>query len=347
MADFMPAFLKGSCMRYLTPVLIVLLLISVIANGVMYLKYRSHRPILTVNATTLSKNDMDGYLEIIYGVDYKAIFTRRTLIHDAAIKAAVSPSDEEVNQKFQEAKQINWQYATTMNNNPWLADEGRKTLRENIELQRIQAKGIPYTDDDLRDEYKLQPAVYDTPSKAVAEVALLKNGIHNAEIIKLIGADPPVKPSAIMSSYRGEVRFLGDNNIYTFVQHFGTMEQGLVFTMKPGEVKQMPAPAEVKSAGFTTMVVRLNKIIPGHKAEWTDPKQPVNDQRQKDYKATQEALRMNVALKRANPAQELLRSLMQSAKLEAEDQADIENIKLKLLPPDDTNMMSAGKDKLK
>jgi hypothetical protein len=333
-------------MRYLTPVLIVLLLISLIANGVMYLKFRSHRSILTVNGVGLSKYDLDTYLETIYGVDYKAIFTRRTLIHDAATKAALSPSDDEVNQKFQEAKQVNWQYASTMNNNPWLADEGRKSLRENMELQRLQVKGVPYTEDDLRDEYKLQPAVYDTPSRAEAEVALLKNS-HNAEIIKLIGDDPPVKPSAIMSNFRGEVRFLGDNNVYTFVQHFGTPEQGLVFGMKPGEVKQIPAPAEVKSAGFTTMVVRLNKIIPGHKAEWIDPKLPPTDQREKDYKATQEALRMSVALKGANSAQELLRSLMQNATFDVEDPVDLENIKLKLLPPDDTSTTNTGKNKPK
>ena len=44
---------------------------------------------------------------------------------------------------------------------------------------------------------------------------------------------------------------------------------------------------------------------------------------------------MNVALKRANPAKETLRALFQSAKIEAEDPIDMENIKLKLFPPED------------
>jgi hypothetical protein len=330
-------------MRYLTPVLIVLLLVSVIANGVMYLKFRSHRAILTVNGVGLSKYDLDTYLETIYGVDYKAVFTRRTLIHQAAVKNNLAPTDSEVNEKFQEAKQVNWQYASTMNNNPWLADEGRRSIQEQLELNRLRAKDIPITEDEVKDEYKLQPAMYDTPSKAEAEVALLKNGIHTDAIVDMISQTPAVKPAAIVSSYRGDVRFLGDNNVYTFIQHFGTPEQGMVFGMKPGEVKKMPAPAEVRSAGYTMMVVRLNKITPGHKAEWTDPKVAPNDPRIKDYKATQEALRLTVALKRANPPDEFIRSLLQSAKIEAEDPVDIDNIKLKLLPPVDQS--GTGKDK--
>ena len=334
-------------MRYLTPVLIVLLLVSVIANGVMYLKFRSHRAIITVNGAGLSKYDLDNYLETIYGVDYKATFTRRALIHDAAAKSHLSPTAEEVNQKFQEAKQMNWQYANTMNNNPWLGDEGRKSIQENIELKRLIAKDIPVTDDDIKDEYKLQPAAYDTPSKAEAEVALLKNGPHIDDIVRLMSTDPPVKPSAIMANYRGEVRFLGDNNIYTFVQHFGTPEQSLVFNMKVGEVRRMAAPPEIKQAGFNLMAVRLNKIIPGHKADLTDPKLAASDPREKDYQATQEALHLNVAIKRANSPQELLQSLMKTAKIDVEDPNDLENIKLKLMPPDDATQANAGKDKSK
>src|SRR6478609_8664383 len=113
-------------MRYLTPVLIVLLLVSLIANGVMYLKFRSHRAILSVNDKGLSKYDMDSYLESIYGVDYKALFVARTLIHDAAVKAGLAATPDEINKKFREAKELQWTYASTMNNNPWLADEARK-----------------------------------------------------------------------------------------------------------------------------------------------------------------------------------------------------------------------------
>jgi hypothetical protein len=333
-------------MRYLSPVLIVLLLISVIANGVMYLKFRSHRAILSVDAANLSKYDLDTYLESIYGVDYKAVFVRRALIHDAAVKARVAPTDAEVNQKFQEAKQLNWTFASTMNSNPWLADEGRKNIQENMELNRLRAKDIPVTDDDIRDEYNAQPAAFDTVSKAEAEVALLKNGLHTNEIVKLIGAGgaspntPGVKPAAIMSSYRGEVRFLGDNYVYTFIQHYGTPEQSLVFNMKPGDVKMLDTkeiPDTLRQAGYTAMVVRLNRIIPGHKADLKDPGLPATDQREVDYKTTHENLRLAVALKRANPPQELIRSLYQAASphINAEEPTDIDNIKLKLFPPEE------------
>ena len=64
-------------MRYLMPTLIILLLASLIANGVMYAKYRSHRPIMTVNGVGISKFDMDSYLEQTQGPQYKALMAQR------------------------------------------------------------------------------------------------------------------------------------------------------------------------------------------------------------------------------------------------------------------------------
>ena len=165
-------------MRYLTPALIVVLMISLIANAVMFLKWRSGRPILSVNGSHMSKNDLDVYLESIYGIDYKANFVRRTIVHDAAEKLKKAMTPEEVNQKFQEAKKMQWTYANTVNSSPWLAEEARRTIQEQMELARICANEVPVTPDDVRDEYNLNPAKYDTPSQAETEVALLKNGPH-------------------------------------------------------------------------------------------------------------------------------------------------------------------------
>lgn len=362
-------------MRYFTPVLVVLLLASVIANGVMYLKFRSHRPILSVNGIAMSKIELDSYLENVYGVDFKVAFVRRALIHDAAEKNSLSPSDAEVTEKYQEMKRLNLTYANTMNNNPWLADEARRAIREDIELKRLQAKDIPVTEDDVRDEYNARPALYDTPSEAETEVAVIKNGPKSDEItnqvVQLLSAQgkpivqpgkpdiptPGVKPSVIMGNYRGEVRFLGDNNVCTFIRHVGSQEQPFVFSMQPGEVKEVPPkqiPPELRQAGFTRMIIRVNNITPGHKADLVDPedyedktghktsKTPKTDasvvetRREKQFRTTMELLRQNVALSRANSARELLRSLFQSAKIDAEDQSDIENVKFKLFPPEET-----------
>ena len=339
-------------MRYLTPALIVLLMVSLIANGVMYLKFRSGRAILSVNGVGLSKFDLDTHLESVYGADYKANFVRRTLIHRAAIKNNVAMTQVEVNQKFKEAKQLQWTYANTVNSSPWLALEAQNTIQEQMEMARLRAKDISVTSDDIRDEYNLQPARYDTPSKAETEVALLKKGVHTNEILQLMstgGTNTQVRavnPSAIMANYRGEVRFIGDNNVFTFIQHFGTAEQSMVFNMKEGQVLQVPTqqvPREIKQAGYSIMLIRLIKIHPGHKADLVDPKLKPDDPRQKDYIATQELLRLTVALKRANPGQELLRTLYQNAKIEAEEQTDIDYIKLRLFPPDDTTQVTRPK----
>jgi hypothetical protein len=346
-------------MRYLTPALIVVLMISLIANTVMVLKWRSGRPILSVNGVNMSKNDLDMYLESVYGTDFKASFVRRVLIRQAAEKIHQAMTPDEVTEKFQEAKQLQWTYAKTVNSSPWLAEEARRTIQEQVELARVQAHDIPVTPDDIRDEYNLNPAKYDTPSKALTEVAIIrKDSIHKSDILHLIGIgegsdkNTGVKPSAVMAAYQGEVAYIGDNNVFTFFQRFGVPEQSLVFNMKEGDVLMVPpkqVPAEFVQAGYPTMVVHLIKIIRGHKADLEDPSKNPNidkaelPERIKDYKKTMETLRLTVALKHANPAQEVLRNLYQNAKIEVEEPTDKEYIKRKLFPPDDTSATVATK----
>lgn len=308
-------------MRFRIPALVSLLVISLIFNGVLWLKYRSRRAILTVEGVEISKYDMDTYLEGLYGPDFKANQALHILIHKEAVAKGVSVTDEAVNKKFQEAKATDWQFAWEMNTYPWQADRRRADIRAKMEIDRLLAKDVPVTDDDIRDEYNLAPVVYDTPNRAETNVALMNKDTHLNEVIQMLSKDPPIKPSSIMDSYRNDVRFIGDNYVYTFLQRFGTNEQNAIFSMQPRTVKRVAPTPEFGKAGYSSIVIRLNAIIPGHKADLNDPE-------------TKEQIRLAVALKRARPVKELMRDLLQKAKIWSEDPSDIDTIRRAILKED-------------
>jgi hypothetical protein len=309
-------------MRYLTPTLIILLLASLIANGVMYAKFRSHRAIMTVNGVGISKFDMDTYLEQNYSPQYKALMTQRILFHQEAEKDNLTAKDSEVDYNYNLAKEQDYNFASQMRMNPWLADETKNKIRQQIEMNRVLIKDIPVSEDEIKEEYQKNSLKYDTPRKARTELAVIyRTTAHKDEIVQLMSkTDPPVKASSIMDNYRGEVAFLGENNIFTFTQPFGADKvNATIFSMKPGEVKELPVSPEFSAQGVLKMIVRMREIIPGKKADLKDPR-------------TLESIRYNVAIKRSKPASETLERLWDNMKFDSEDPNDKTYIEALLLP---------------
>ena len=296
-------------MRYLTPLLVLALIVSVILNAVVITRWRGRRAVFNVNGQSVTKADMDGYLEQQNGPNYKYMMTRRILIDQEAHAQGVAPTDGEIEEEFNNKKELDFQFAEQLTNAPWIADEYKNQIREQIEEQHLLAKDIPITDEELKEEYNANPALYDTPNKAHCEVAVILNDAHTEDIRRLMAqTTPPISPITIMQTYPREVLFIGDNNRFTFTQAFGKEGNADIFIMTPKEVKVLDA-GPLQQMGARKLVVRLDDIAPGHRADLNDPK-------------TLNKLKLNVALRRARPLPELLSTLWAKAKLDFEDPSD-------------------------
>lgn len=304
-------------MRFVTPILIIILVASLIANGVMYAKWRSHRPIFTVNSTSVSKYDMDSYLAQNFAPEYKTLMARRILIHDEAVKHKLSPSQVEINEAFEEQKEHDWRFANRMRTNPWIADETKNAIRQSIEQSRLLVKDIQVTPQEIEEEYKTYTLRHDTPSKAKVELGIVLNETRLDQVVELLKKG--VKPGAIMENMRREVVFIGNEDVFTFFQPFNTKENSQIFSMKPGEVKKLPVTPDLAMQGGKAIVVKMIEIIPGKKADLNDPK-------------TQEKLRLAIAGRSAKPLNELLSKLWSEAKIESEDPKDKQTIENLLFP---------------
>ena len=283
------------------------------------MRYRNKKTIFTLNGESVTRSDMDDYLEKQFGPTYKAMMAQRLLIDQEARRKGLAPSETEINDEFGLKKELDWQFASRIATSPWLSDESRQEIKQQLEQQKLLAQDITVTEEEVREEYNAHPALYDAPAKAHTEVAAVLNEIHLEDIRKLMAqTDKPVGPRQIMQMYPREVVFIGDDDKFTFVQAYNTEMNKDVFTMGPHDVKVM-LPGDLGQQGARRLVVKMLDITPGKKADLNDPK-------------TLNRIKMNVALRRTRPASEMLAGLWASSSFQSADQGDRAQIERMFFP---------------
>ncbi len=316
-------------MRSLGKFVIGLILVaSVLANFVAFKKYRNTRPIFWVNGQGYTQKEFYSFLEGQAGPEIKAKIASRMAIEQEAKKQGLDPTDAEVQQTFDEQKELNWKFAQEMQRSPWKAEEAKNAIREALCKQKLLVKDITTTPDELKDEYNLRAAAYDIPNKAHAEFAVVMDDSLVDQVKILMSKDkPPVNPREIMAQFPNKVYFLGENYTYTFVQPFGHPEiLTELFSMKPGDVKVTNPSATDAKSGVKKIVIRMNEVIPGHKSDPNDPK-------------IKEKINTQVALRRGKPWQEKFTEIWGNTKFVSENPNDEKYINMVLFP----NRTAAGK----
>lgn len=306
-------------MRLLRPLIVFVMIISVVINFVLWKAYRSTKTIFTLNGEPVTRANEDEYLEKQFGPTYKAMMAQRLLIDQEARKKGVAPSETEISDEFTLKKELDWQFASRIATSPWLAEESRQEIKQQLEQQKLLAQDIAVTEEEVREEYNAHPALYDAPAKAHTEVAAVLNEIHLEDIRKLmLRNDPPVNSKTIMQMFPREVVFIGDDDKFTFVQAYNTEMNKDVFTMAPREVKVM-LPGDLGSQGARRLVVKMLDITPGKKADLNDNK-------------TLNRIKMNVALRRTRPASEMLAALWAASNFQSADPTDKAQIERMFFP---------------
>lgn len=306
-------------MRLLRPLIVIVLVLSLVFNVVLWMRYRNQKVIFTLNNEPVTRAQMDDYLEKQFGPTYKAMMAQRLLLDQEARKKGVAPSDTEVDDEFKLKKELDWQFASRISASPWLAEESRAEIKQQLEQQKLLAADISVTEEEVREEYNAHPALYDSPAKAHTEVAAILNEIHLEDIRKLMAQnDKPISPKMIMQMYPREVLFIGDDEKFTFVQAYNTEMNKDVFTMAPHDVKVM-LPGDLGQQGARRLIVKMLDVIPGKKADLNDPK-------------TLNRIKMNVALRRTRPASEMLANLWAQSTFTSADPTDRAQIEHMFFP---------------
>lgn len=306
-------------MKALKSLIYVVLIGSLILNVVLYGKTRK-RAVISVNTQGISQKDIDNYLERQAGQQVKATMVQKALIEQAAKKNGVEPTKEEVDAAYNEQKELNWQVAREVMIYPFAADKRKDDLRLALMQQELLYKDVQVTDEEIKEEYNRRPSYYDAPDKAKTSFCVVLKDGDVAEIKSMM--EKNTQPSVLTAQKRNQVAFLGDNYVYTFAKPFAEKSKNVaieqVFGLKPGAVLQLP-PSEFQKEGAKAVLVRLDHLELGKKADLNDPK-------------TKKRVRNVLASQRAVPWKEYLNKLWADMKFESEEPNDKKYIESILFP---------------
>ncbi|GDX40259.1 hypothetical protein LBMAG21_05510 [Armatimonadota bacterium] len=298
-----------------------LLFVSLVVNVVLYVKFRSRRPILKVNGESITKKDVNDYLEQ-KNPNIKAVMVERVLVKSEAVKQGVWPAEQEIIDIYNEKKELDWQFARRVNTNPWMVAEEKSTIQYDLARQRLLTKDVQVDDAMLEEEYNIYKAAYDTPDKARLHLTLLFRKAPIADVRSMLEKVPQQAPADIARAFPGQVVFLGDKDVFTVTRALGgkaaSPQLQDLFNLKPGEVREFPA-EELRSLGAQTILARMVEVVPGKPADKNEPK-------------THEKLRMGASLRRAKPWQEKLTLLWGNSEFWSEDPNDKGNVEMMFFP---------------
>src|SRR5262245_40506221 len=116
-------------MRFAKVIIVVILLFSLGLNFILYTKYRNRRAIISINGQGITKKDLDDYLENKAGPQVKRLMVERALVQQEAEKQKVWPTDQEVDEAFNEKKETDPTFAQQMSGNPWAVAETKNDIR--------------------------------------------------------------------------------------------------------------------------------------------------------------------------------------------------------------------------
>jgi hypothetical protein len=295
-------------MRLARALFVLILVASLFANVIMYMRWSGKRPIFSVNGQGVSKRDFDNYLEDRVGPQSKIELVQEMMIEQEATKQGVLPSEQEAKDAVDELRQTSWQFANQLMAHPWAILDAERKAKLQLAEKRLLTKDIQVTPEETQEEYNQHPWSFDTPNKAQVELAAIMDPSHTNDVKELM--DKQISPEVIMRQLtRKVVVFLGDGYKLTLEQPFGTKTNAPLFAMKPNEVRVLKPDPPLLQSGVKQIVVRMLQTTPGHKADFNDPK-------------TKENLRLAVALKRAAPWSEYLSKLWASTDFQSDDPND-------------------------
>ena len=322
-------------MRYLRTILIVLLIISFSANVFLWAKNARRQAQITINNKKITKKEYYDWLEQHDGSNMMALMTKYYLLSQAAEKAGLSPTKDEIDKEMNLKLESNPNLATQFQFQPWAKEDQRRDIEMALCAMNLTTKDVTVTDDEINEFFKGSGEKYDEPTKYHTKVLIardpdtadrvqgvVQNLVKPNGVKTVLGQKYPVPDLAPVQAQfepKVELLFKGTDGSWVIKRSItSTVKDPIadaVDKMKSGDVIKMELPG-VKGS---YLIIALESVETGKKASLTDP--DVKKRITREYKLT-----------RAQPMQELMRTLFDSATIETDPPDAKRNIEYLLLP---------------
>ena len=319
-------------MRFIRTIVIVLLVISVVGNVLLYSKNARRQAQIKINNKVITKKDYYDWLEQHDGLNMMAVMTKYYLLMQAAEKAGVSPTKEEVEKEMQLKMEANPNLVAGFQSRPWLKLDQIHDVEMAFAAINLTTKGIVATDDEIKEYYDISPTRWDDPTKFHLK-ALIAKDKDTADRVQVV-LQNLIKPSGnaasvtkfpvpdlepVLQQFEPKIAMLFDRTDGAWIVSRAVSNPvpdnigDQVAQMKPGEV------IKIKAQENKYMILALEYVELGKHGQLSDPE--VKKRVTREFKLT-----------RSQPVQELLRSLFDASNIETDPPESKVYIEDMLLP---------------
>jgi len=238
-----------------TRVVAVIAVLSLLANVLLYMRYSTNRPLVTVGSEAITKKQYLDQLEHQAGADVLSKMVLTKLIHQAAARAGVTPTSQDVDTEIATIQRRSPQVLAPYAQDPGKLAEFKQDLATKLALDNLRMKDIALSPAEVAAYYAQHKAEFTLPQQVQTMTVVTKNSMDADTAADLLRQNQP--PDAIGRQPRMAV--VGING---FNPNFSALPADVkkqigasIKTMKTGDVKTFHA-----GPLFLTMRIGKNSV---------------------------------------------------------------------------------------
>ncbi|BDI28718.1 hypothetical protein CCAX7_007690 [Capsulimonas corticalis] len=223
--------------QYLTGILAVILIVSLIFNGILYSRYSTSRPIVTFNGESITKKDYQDALEYQAGKPVLNKMVYAMLVDQAAKRAGVSSKPDQVDARINEMRRSTPQLVPDQAADPVKYATFKQDLGSDISLENLRLKGVTADEAEIQDYYQNHKSQFTLPLQVKTTMVVTDNtqdsGTAEADLKQSLAEDVIARQPGL--------HVVGVNgfqiNMDTLPPPYRNAISQAVLHMNPGDVK--------------------------------------------------------------------------------------------------------------
>ena len=176
---------------YTVRVLAVIAAVSIIVNVLLYFRYSSSRPIVTVGGAAVTKKQFQDQLEHDDGqaVLTKLVFT--ALVTQAATRAGVLPTGGDVEDRMQALARQAPQVLAPVSRDPVKMAQFRQDLSTDMALENLRMQDVALSPAQIAGYYAQHKTDFALPPQATTTVVVTQNAVDAGTAADLLRENDP------------------------------------------------------------------------------------------------------------------------------------------------------------
>jgi len=233
--------------------LAVIAVLSLLANVLLYMRYSTNRPLMTVGSEIITKKQYMDTLEHQAGQEVLSKMVLTKLIMQAATQAGVVPTTQDVDAQIKEIERTSPQILA-----PYMQDQGKmaefkQDLTAKLALDSLRIKDVALSPTEVAAYYAQHKAQFALPQQVMTTTVITNNAVDASTAADLLRQNQ--RPDAIGRQPRMSVVGVNGYNPDLSVLPATVREQisSTIRVMKAGDVKTFQS-----GPWFLTMRVSRN-----------------------------------------------------------------------------------------